>query len=127
MAVVASVGAAKLTYEMISYRGAEPINAPWQQSAMEFVTWNGERWTAWIRDDVFELRPVNEGKWSPHANTTLAFINWEGEPWQAKIDGDEFLLAHRGEWRSSIERDNAIRYRNWEGKYELRSLDQLRR
>ncbi len=127
LAVVATVGAAKLTYEVISYTGAEPINEPWQQDSMEFVTWNGERWTAWVRGESFELRPVNSNKWSPHANSTLAFIDWEGEPWQAKIEGDDLLLAHRGDWGGSIQRVNSIRYRNWEGNYELRSLNQLRR
>ena len=127
VAVVATVVAAKLTYEATIYSGTEPINVPWDQGSMEFVTWNGERWTAWVRDGIFELRPVNKGKWSPHANTTLAFINWEGEPWQVKIEGNGFLLAHRGEWKGPIERGTAIRYRDWDGKYQLRTLDQLRR
>ena len=126
-AVLATVVAAKLAFDATAYIGAEPANAPWAQNTMEFVTWNGEKWTAWIRDDAFEQRPQNDVKWSPHANTSLAFIDWKGQSWQAKIDGDAFLLAHRGDWNHATERGNAIRYRNWKGENQLRTLAQLKR
>jgi hypothetical protein len=126
-AVLATVVAAKLTFDATAYTGAEPANDPWVQNSMEFVAWNGEKWTAWIRDGAFEQRPQNKVEWSPHANTSLAFIDWEGGPWQVKIDGDAFLLAHRGEWKGPTKRVNAIRYRDWKGKHQLRTLAQLRR
>jgi hypothetical protein len=126
-ALLATVVAAKLTFDATSYTGAEPTNEPWAQNSMEFVAWNGEKWTAWIHAAAFEQRPQNEGQWSPHANPSLAFIDWEGRPWQAKIDGDVLLLAHRGDWKDSTERVTAIRYRDWKGKHQLRTLAQLRR
>ena len=126
-AVLATVMAAKLMFNVTTYTGDEPANEPWAQNSMEFVTWNGEKWTAWIRDGVFEQRPQNEGQWSSHANNNLAYIDWEGRSWQAKIDGDVLLLAHRGDWKGSSVRDTGIRYRDWKGKNQLRTLTQLRR
>ncbi len=125
--VLATVVAARLAYDITDYAGDEPANQPWAQNSMEFVSWNGEKWTAWIRDDAFEQRPHNDGTWSSHANISLAFIDWKGSPWQAKIDGDAFLLAHRGEWKGSTERGSAIRYRDWKGENQLRTLSQLKR
>ena len=126
-AVLAAIVGAKLAYEITVHTGAEPDNRPWAQNSMEFVAWNGEKWTAWIRDDAFEQRPQNETRWSGHTNTSLAFIDWERKPWQVKIDGDAFLLAKRGDWKGSTERVTAIRYRDWEGDNQLRTLMQLTR
>lgn len=126
-AVLVTIAAAKMMYEATAYTGAEPANQPWAQNSMEFVAWNGEKWTAWIRDDAFEQRPKNKGRWSTHANVSLAFIDWERKPWQVKVDGDAFLLAHRGDWKGSIERVSAIRYRDWKGENQLRTLNQLKR
>jgi hypothetical protein len=119
--------AAKLAFNATTYTEAEPASRPWAQDTMEFVAWNGEKWTAWIRDDAFEQRPQNEVKWSRHSNPSLAFIDWEGREWQAKIDGDEFLLAHRGNWKGAIEHVTALRYRDWEGERRLRTVAQLKR
>ena len=126
-AVLVTIVAAKLMYEATAYAGAEPANQPWAQNSMEFVAWNGEKWTAWIRDDAFEQRPQNDGRWSTHANVSLAFIDWERKPWQVKVDGDAFLIAHRGDWKGSTERVSAIRYRDWKGENQLRTLNQLKR
>ena len=125
--MLATIVAAKLLYEATAHKGAQPDNQPWAQNSMQFVSWNGEKWTAWIRDDAFEQRPQNAALWSGHANASLAFIDWEREPWQVKIDGDSFLVAHRGEWKGTIERVTAIRYRDWEGENRLRTLTQLKR
>ena len=119
--------AAKLVFDATSYTGSEPINQPWVQSSMEFVTWNGEKWTGWVRNEGFELRPLNEGKWSPHSNSMLAFMDWEGTPWQARIDDDSFLLAHHGDWQGPTERSTAIHNRDWQGRNQLRTLAQLQR
>lgn len=126
-AVLATVVAAKLAFEATVYTGSEPANQPWSQDTMQFVAWNHEMWTAWIRGDVFEQLPQNTDKWNRHANTSLAFIDWEGRAWQAKIDGVDFLLAHRGDWEGPTERATAIRYRDWKGKNKLRTVAQLRR
>lgn len=126
-ALLVTVVAAKLAFEATAYTGAVPVNQPWAHNTMEFVAWNGEKWTAWVRDDTFEQRPQNETQWSEHANISLAFIGWETEPWQAKIDGDTFLLARRGNWKGPTERASAIRYRDWKGENQLRTLAQLKR
>ena len=126
-AVLVAIFAARLLYEATAATDIEPIPQPWAQPAMEFVAWNGERWTAWIRGDRFELSPREEGKWQRHANVSLAFIDWQGRPWQAKIDGEQFLLAHRGNWKGRIERASAVRYRDWRGDTQLRTVAQLRR
>ncbi len=125
--VLATVLAAKLAFDATTYTGDTPVNQPWAQNTMEFVTWNGEKWTAWIRDSTFEQRPQNNVKWSSHANTSLAFIGWEGEPWQAKINSNTLMLAHRGDWKDSAKRVSAIRYRDWKGENQLRTLTQLKR
>ena len=126
-AVLVTILAARLSYEATTYDGAEPANQPWAQDTMEFVAWNGTKWTAWIRDGTFEHRPQQEGFWSSHANVSLAFIDWEGTPWQVKIDNDALVLAHRGDWNGAIKRVTAIRYRDWRGENQLRTLAQLKR
>ena len=67
--------AAKLVFNITSSTGAEPVNQPWVQNSMEFVTWNREKWTGWVRNEDFALRPQNEGKWSQHSNSMLAFMD----------------------------------------------------
>ena len=42
-AVLATVVAAKLTFDATTYTGAEPATQPWEQNTMEFVAWNGEK------------------------------------------------------------------------------------
>lgn len=127
MAIVAPVLAAKLLFSATAYSGDEPVTQPYSQNYMEFVAWNGERWTGWVRGDVFELRPQNQSDWHAHANTTLAFLDWEGNPVQAKIDEDSFALAHHGDWQGHIEHESAIRYRDWGGNNQIRTLAQLTR
>jgi hypothetical protein len=127
VAVLATAFAARLAVDAAVHTEAGPANEPWAQNRMELVAWNGEKWTAWVRDDVFEQRPQNEGRWSRHSNASLAFVDWEGQPWQAKIDGDAFLLAPRGEWNGSVERSTAIRYVDWNGQRQLRTVAQLQR
>ena len=126
-AVLATILGARLAYDATAYTGAEPANQPWAQNTMEFVAWNGEKWTAWIRDGTFEQRPQNDTRWSSHANTSLAFIGWEGRPWQVKFDSDTLVLAHRGDWKGATRRITAIRYRDWKGENQLRTLTQLKR
>jgi hypothetical protein len=126
-AFVATVAAANLAFSISSGPGDERDREPWAQNRMEFVAWNDEWWTAWIRDGAFEQLPQNDQKWSRHSNTSLAFTDWDGNAWQAKIDGDEFLLAHRGDWNGPTERAATIRYRDWDGNNQLRTVAQLRR
>ena len=127
VAVLAIILAAKLAFDATSHKEAEPANQPWAQNTMEFVAWNGEKWTSWIHDGTFEQRPQNNAQWSSHANTSLAFIDWDGKPWQAKMDGDTLVLAHRGDWKGATKRVDAIRYRDWKGENQLRTLTQLKR
>ena len=119
-AVFAAILGAKLMYDATVHTGTEPAKQPWAQNTMEFMAWNGEKWTTWIRDNKFEHRPQNDTLWSPHANTSLAFIGWEGEPWQVKITSDATTLAHRGDWKGATEQVTAIRYRDWKGEKQLR-------
>ena len=126
-AFLATIAAAGLAYNSKSQSGSESTHQPWTQNKMEFVAWNGERWTAWIRDDAFEQIPQNERRWNRHSKASLAFTDWKGEFWQAKIEDREFLLAHRGDWQGTIERSTALRYRDWEGNNQLRTVEQLRR
>ena len=126
-AVLATVVTAKLAFEATVNTGSEPVNQPWAQDTMQFVSWNHEKWSAWIRDETFEQLPQKSEKWHRHNNPSLAFIDWNGEAWQAKISGDEFLLAHRGDWAGATERAEAIRYRDWQGNNKLRTTRQLRR
>jgi hypothetical protein len=125
--VLATAYAARLAVDAAVNAGGGAASEPWAQNRMEFVAWNGEKWTAWVRDDVFEQRPENEERWSRHSNVSLAFVDWRGRPWQAKIDGDAFLLANRGDWNDSVERSIAIRYVDWNGRHQLRTVAQLQR
>lgn len=127
VAFAATIVAARLTFYAMPTAGAGPVNEPWAQDKMEFVAWNNEQWTAWIRAGAFELVPQNRRRWSRHSNVTLGFIDWQGEPWQARIDGDTFVLARRGDWQGETERAGAIRYRDWSGRNQLRTLVQLMR
>lgn len=126
-AFLVAIAAAQLAYRFTSDPGDEPVFDPWAQSKMEFVAWNGTRWTAWIYDDKFEKVPVDSGTWSRHANASIAFTDWNGEPWQAKIDGDNFLLAYQGNWQESTDRSDALRYRDWSGQNQIRTVAELRR
>lgn len=126
-AVLVAILTARLLYNATAETDTGPTPDPWTQNAMEFVAWNGERWTAWIRDDRFELLPREEGRWRRHTNTSMAFTDWHGQPWQAKIDGEQFLLAHRGDWKGRVERASAVRYRDWRGHPQVRTVAQLRR
>ena len=65
--VLATVVAAKLAYDVTTYTGDGPVNQPWAQNSMELVAWNGEKWTAWVRESSFEQRPQNDEKWSRHS------------------------------------------------------------
>ncbi len=125
--VLAIIVAAKLVFNVTAYTGAGPANEPWAQNKMEFVAWNDEKWTAWIRGDAFELVPQDTVKWTRHANASMAFIDWEGQEWQAKIDGDIYLLAVRGDWEGTTERATAIQYRDWRGENQMRTVAQLKR
>jgi hypothetical protein len=126
-AVFATIAGAELAYRISTQTQSEPINSPWSLNRMEFRTWNGQRWTSWIRDGSFELVPEDRRNWSRHTNTTIAFTGWDGEPWQAKIDGDRFVLARRGDWSAVTRSEEAIRYRDWDGNKQLRTVTQLRR
>lgn len=126
-AVVCTVIAAKLAFDYTTASHREPAQQPWAQDSMQFVTWNGERWSAWIRDGIFELRPEHMGKWSSHSNASLAFLDGEGNNWQAKIDGEMFVLADRGDWEGPTQQAAAIRYRDWMGQEQLRTVAQLGR
>lgn len=127
LAFLAAVIAAQLAYRANPNSHGNPGNDPWAQHTMQFVAWNDEKWTAWIRGNKFEQSPQNTKKWSRHANGSIAFIDWDGQAWQAKIDDGVFLLAHRGDWSGAIERASAIRYRDWTGNNQLRTVAQLRR
>ena len=126
-AALATIGAAKLTFEATAYRGSEPINPAWSQDRMEFVAWNNVQWTAWIVDGAFAQIPWNTSDWNRHSKASIAFVDWFGEPWQAKIDGESFLLAKHGDWNGPVERSAAIRYRDWSGNRQLRTVVQLSR
>jgi hypothetical protein len=127
-AILAAILAARLLYAATA--GVDTTSTslqPWAQDSMQYVAWDHERWSAWIRGDKFELTPRAEGKWQHHVNTSLAFTDWEGQPWQAKIEGQQFLLAYRGDWKGRIERSSALRYRDWRGHHQVRTVAQLRR
>lgn len=126
-AVLAVILAAKLTFNATTHSSSEPVDQPWAQDRMEFVAWNGEKWTAWVRAGSFELLPQDTQQWSRHANASIAYTDWEGRLWQAKIDGEEFLLTQRGDWGGSVERAAGIKYRDWTGNNQLRTVAQLRR
>jgi len=119
--------AAKVAYSVSTGSGVEPVDRPWSQGKMEFVAWNNEKWTAWIRDGAFELDPQNTDDWSRHSNPTIAFFDWDGEAWQARIEGDEFVLARRGNWAGEVDRSEAIRFRDWSGNSQLRTVPDLQR
>ena len=126
-AMFAIIIAARLVFEFTTTTGDPPANVPWSQDSMQFVTWNGGEWTAWVHEDDFEQIPRNSNNWSRHADASLAFTDWDGDLWQAKIEGDMFLLAHRGDWEGEVARAAAIRYRDWDGHDQLRTVTQLRR
>lgn len=126
-AVFAVVLAAKLSFNATTHSGSKPVNPPWAHNSMEFVTWNGEKWTTWIRADMFEQTPQDKASWSRHANASIAYTDWDGQLWQAKIDDEAFVLALRGDWAGPVERSAAIRYRDWSGVNQLRTVAQLKR
>ena len=126
-AILATVVAARLAFIATATPADKPVNQPWMQGTMQFVSWNHEKWAAWIHDNAFEQIPEDTATWNRHTNVSLPFLDWDGEPWQAKVEGDEFLLVPRGDWGGDIQRAHAIRYRDWDGENRLRTVAQLRR
>lgn len=126
-AFIGTIVAANVAFNYTTASHRTPAQQPWALDTMEFVTWNGERWRAWIHNGAFELRPEREGKWKRHSNPSLAFLDGEGNNWQAKVDGDVFVLASRGNWEEPTQRAAAIRYRDWMGQEQLRTVAQLGR
>jgi hypothetical protein len=126
-AVLVVIAAARFAYIVSTDPGETSANEAWAQGKMEFVTWNNEKWTAWIHADAFTQVPQNTDNWSRHSNASLAYTNWEGESWQAKIDGDIFLLAYQGNWQGPVDRAEAIRFRDWSGNNRLRTVAALKR
>ena len=127
VAFALSVMGARLAFEASGPDEASSTAAPWAQNKMEFIAWNGQRWTAWLRDGNFELTPENEGNWHRHANSSIAYIGWGGEPIQARLHGEQFQIAHRGEWHAAVEEVEAIHYIDWSGVRRVRSVEQLTR
>ena len=126
-AFVFVIVAAKFASNLSTHSDDAPGNEAWAQNRMEYVTWNGDRWTAWIHEGVFEKAPQDTDTWSRHSNPGIAFMDWDGEPWQAKIDNGEFLLAKRGDWQGNVETAAAIRYLDWYGNKRLRTVADLQR
>jgi len=127
VAFAATVGGARLAFEASSHAQSPTATAPWAQDRMEFVAWNGQRWTAWVHDGRFELTPQSEGTWHRHSNTTIAYIGWDGELWQARVDDGRFRVARRGEWGDHSETIDSLRYRDWSGNRKVRTVTQLTR
>jgi hypothetical protein len=126
-AVLLVIAAARFAYTVSTDPGEAQVNEAWAQGKMEFITWNDEKWSAWIHAGEFTQVPQNTDDWSRHVNASLAYIDWKGESWQAKIDGDLFLLAHQGNWQGPVDRSEAIRFRDWSGTNRIRTVAELRR
>jgi hypothetical protein len=126
-AFAVAAGAARFAYSINADQSLGTSDAAWSQDRIGFVAWNNQKWTAWIRDNSFELDPENTGSWSRHSNSSIAFIDWNNEPWQAKVDGDSFLLAQKGNWQGDIQRSEAIRYTDWSGDNQIRTIAEIRR
>ena len=126
-AVLATVGGARLAYELTVDTDTGPVHEAWAQGTMKLVAWNNVRWTAWIIDGEFVQIPQGTDKWHRHTNASVAFVDWEGVPQQAKVDGAAFLLAEHGDWNGHVERSEAIRYRDWDGARQLRTVAHLSR
>ena len=127
LAVVATVGAARLAFELTTDTNTGPVNEAWALGAMEFRAWNDVRWTAWIVNGEFAQLPEQARSWHRHTSASIAYVDWDGVPRQAKVDGDAFLLAEHGDWNGHVERSEAIRYRDWDGVRQLRTVAQLNR
>ena len=124
VAVVCTIVAAKLAYDASVHAGPLAVNEPWAQNKMEFVTWNGNKWTAWVHDGAFEHRPQHEGTWHAHSKSTLSFLDWEGNPAKATIDDEVFVVVPYG---GATSHEAAIRYRDWNGESRIRTFNQLQR
>ena len=107
-AFLATVLAARVSFFVSTSPDDAIADEPWSQNEMEFVAWNGERWTAWIRDGAFEHTPENPDRWSRHSNSSLAFIGWEGEAEKERghcLRTDEILVAVDTEYYRPTEVD----------------------
>lgn len=79
---------------------------------LEFVTWDGSKWSARIQDEGFLLAP--NGDWSrAAADTVLRYLAWDGKKWAAKIQEGGFLHAPEGKWYWS-QANAVIQYLNWD-------------
>jgi hypothetical protein len=124
---VATIVGSSLAFDLKTASTREAGSEPWALQRMEFVSWNNDRWTAWVKDDSFEHTPEESGYWHRHSNASLAFIDWDGELWQAKVAEESFILAHRGDWNMPTESVSALRYLDWSGEKQIRTLAQLSR
>lgn len=126
-AFLAAIAAAQFAYQATEKENGAHGNEAWAQDRMEFVSWNNERWTAWVHDDAFEKLPADDAKWHRHANRFIAYVDWDGEEYQARVAADGFLLARHGDWDGDVEISDAIRYRDWTGTKQIRTIAELRR
>ena len=127
LAVAATIGAARVAFELTTDTNTGPVNEAWAQGAAEFRGWNSVRWTAWIVNGEFVQIPEDTARWHRHASPSIDFVDWEGVPVQARVDGDAFLVAEHGDWNGHVEHSEAIRYRDWDGARQLRTVAQLSR
>lgn len=127
LAVAATIGAAKVAFELTANTNTGPVNEAWAQGTAEFRAWNNVRWTAWVINGEFVQIPEDTARWHRHSSPSIDFVDWEGVPVQAKVDGDAFLLAEHGDWNGHVEHSEVIRYRDWDGVRQLRTVAQLSR
>ena len=127
LAMLATVGAARLAFELTTNVNTGPVNEAWMQGTAEFRAWNAVQWTTWIVNGEFVQIPVDARKWHRHTSPSIDFVDWDGVPVQAKVDGDAFLVAEHGDWNGRVEHSEAIRYRDWDGIRQIRTVAQLSR
>lgn len=91
-------------------------NGDWNRAqagpTLEFVAWDGSKWSARIQGEGFLLAP--DGDWNrAAADTVLRYLTWNGAKWAAKIQEGGFLHAPEGKWIWA-QANPVIQYLNWD-------------
>ncbi len=87
---------------------------------MEYITWDGSKWTVKIVDGQFLHAP--NGDWNrAHRADILNYRTWDGAPWTARMVDGEFLHALNGDFNQA-HHDTILNYRTWDGSEWTTSL-----
>lgn len=83
---------------------------------INYIAWDGTRWTAKFNGLLFVLAPNGNGDWSnSRTDAVMQYQTSDGSKWSVKLDQRRFLHAPNGDF-TKAHADDIIIYKSWDGK-----------